>query len=240
MTLPPPGPRPLDTPIRVLHLEDNALDAELIQRTLIAQCPQCELVRARGRTDYEAAIDRERFDVILCDYNLPDYSGLEALNIARERQPDAPVVVVTGTLSEDEAVECIKAGATDYILKSRLQRLGPAVTRALREAAEQRERRQAEAALRISEERLQLALEASEVCVWEYDILSGYVSFSRQLGPMLGYAADEVPARIDAWETLTHPEDIKTLRTALARHYRSETPGINIEYRIRAKDGQWR
>ena len=149
--------------------------------------------------------------------------------------------MVTGTLSEDEAVECIKAGATDYMLKSRLQRLGPAVTRALREAAEQRERRQAEAALRMSEERLQLALEASEVSVWEYDISSGHVAFSRQLGPMLGYAADEVPARIDAWEALTHPDDVKTLRVALARHYRGETAAVSRSNTASArKDGQWR
>jgi DNA-binding response OmpR family regulator len=205
----------MDVPIRVLHLEDNALDAELIQRKLIAECPACELVWTRGRADYEAAIDRESFDLILSDYNLPDYSGLAALQAARDRHPYTPVIVVTGTLSEDEAVECIKAGATDYILKSRLQRLGPAVTRALGEAAEQHERRQVEAALRISEERLQLALEASEVSVWEHDISSGHVTFSRQLGPMLGYASSEVPARIDAWEALTHPSDIKKLRVEL-------------------------
>src|SRR5688572_14563449 len=172
----------MDAPIRVLHLEDNALDAELIQRKLVAECPACELIWARGRADYEAAIDRESFDLILSDYNLPDYTGLAALLAARERHPYTPVIVVTGTLSEDEAVECIKAGATDYMLKSRLQRLAPAVTRALSEAAEQHERRQAEAALRISEERLQLALEASEVSVWEYDVSSGHVAFSRQLG----------------------------------------------------------
>jgi len=177
---------------------------------------------------------------VLCDYNLPAYDGLQALTLARETQPDAPVIVITGTLSEDEAVECVKAGATDYVLKSRLQRLVPSVARALREAAEQRERRQAEVALRLSEERLQLALEAAEISVWEYDIATGQVAFSRQLGPMLGYEADEVPAGIDAWEALTHNLDVKRLRVAVNRHYRGDTPHVDVEYRVRARNGEWR
>lgn len=227
-------------PYQILHLEDDAFDAELIQNTLEAQWQPSHIVLARERHAYESAIKRERFDLILCDYNLPAYDGLQALTLARETQPHAPVIVITGTLSEDEAVECVKAGATDYVLKSRLQRLAPCVARALREAAEQRERRVAEAALRLSEERLQLALEAAEVSVWEYDLASGRVAFSRQLGPMLGYEPDEVPAGIDAWEALTHTADVKRLRVAVVRHYRGEIPHIEVEYRVRARNGEWR
>src|SRR5687768_562055 len=226
--------------VRVLHLEDNPLDAELIQRALADGCPSCDVRWTSRRADYEEAVARERFDLIFSDYNLPDYSGLSALAAAREHQPDTPVIVITGTLSEDEAVECIKAGATDYMLKSRLQRLAPAVERALREAAHLRERRATEAALRLSEERLQIALEASEVAVWEVDVTSGHVAISRQLGPMLGYAGDEVPSRMEGWEALTHPSDVKKLRVELARHYRGDSVAIDLEYRVRAKDGQWR
>ena len=227
-------------PYRILHLEDDAIDAELIQSTLEAEWRTSDIVLARDRAAYENAIAGSRFDLILCDYNLPAYDGLQALTLARETQPDAPVIVITGTLSEDEAVECVKAGATDYVLKSRLQRLAPCVARALREAAEQRERRQAEAALRLSEERLQLALEAAEVSVWEYDLASGRVAFSRQLGPMLGYEYDEVPAGIDAWEALTHTADVKRLRVAVVKHYRGEIPHIELDYRVRARNGEWR
>jgi diguanylate cyclase (GGDEF)-like protein/PAS domain S-box-containing protein len=143
-------------------------------------------------------------------------------------------------LDEDQAVDCVKAGATDYVLKRRLQRLVPAITRVLREGAELRERKQVEAALRQSERRLQLALEASEVSVWEFDPATGHVAFSRELGPFLGYAAQEVPARIESWEALTHPDDLKRLRVALAKHFRGETPRLEVEYRIRAKTGDWR
>jgi diguanylate cyclase (GGDEF)-like protein/PAS domain S-box-containing protein len=226
--------------IRVLHLEDSPVDADIIRRRLLEEHPDCGIAWVQDRAAFEQCLGGDRFDLILCDYNLQGYDGLTALRCAQERQPGVPVIMVTGTLDEDQAVECVKAAATDYVLKSRLQRLGPAVRRALREAAEQRERQLAEDALRQSERRLQLALEASEVSVWEFDIASGHVAFSRELGPFLGYGPSEVPARIDDWEALVHPDDVKRLRVALARHYRGETPRLEIEYRIRARTGEWR
>ena len=229
----------MQRPTRVLHLEDNPLDAELIQQKLLEELHAADIVWVKGKTDFEAAI-ADPFDLILCDYNLPSYNALEALKAAHHRQPNTPIIVITGTLTEDEAVKCVTAGATDYMLKTGLQRLAPAVVRALRESAEQRERRQIEDALRTSEERLQLSLEAAEVAVWEHDVASGHIAFSRQLGPMLGYRSDEVPARMDAWEALIDSHDVKKLRLELVRHYRGETPAIDIEYRIRAKDGSWR
>jgi diguanylate cyclase (GGDEF)-like protein/PAS domain S-box-containing protein len=226
--------------IRALHLEDSPFDADLVQRRLKDEHPGCEITWVRGRSEYEATLSGPGYDLILCDYNIDGYDGLSALELAHARQPGVPVIIVTGTLDEDQAVDCVKAGATDYVLKARLQRLGRAVTRALREAAERRERERAEAALRQSERRLQLALEASEVSVWEFDVESGHVAFSRELGPFLGYSTEEVPARIESWESLVHTDDVKRLRMALAKHYRGETPRLEIEYRIRAKDGEWR
>ncbi|HYC48248.1 MAG TPA: EAL domain-containing protein [Burkholderiales bacterium] len=226
--------------VRILHLEDNALDAELIQRALRDVLPACEIRWAARRRDYEQAVANERFDLILADHEIPDYTGIDALGAARLHQPETPIIVITGTLSDEEAVRCIKAGATDYLLKDRLQRLAPAVERALRERRELRQRREAETALRLSEERLQLALEASEVGVWEVNVMSGDIAISRQLGPMLGYAAEEVPSRIGGWEALIHPSDVKKVRVQLARHHRGESSAIDIEYQVRAKDGQWR
>src|SRR5204863_4939638 len=118
--------------------------------------------------------------------------------------------------------------------------LEPAVMRALNEVHERRRRRRAEDALRISEERLQVALEAAAVSVWEYDVPTGGVTFSRQIGPMLGYRPGEVPGAMDAWEALAHPADADKLRIALVRHIRGETPAIEIEYRVRARGGEWR
>ncbi|HEV7804113.1 MAG TPA: EAL domain-containing protein [Burkholderiales bacterium] len=230
----------MSAPIRVLHLDDNAVDAELIQRRLLDDHPGCDVTWVQDRAAFLSALSASKYDLILCDYNLQGYDGLAALKDAQGQQPAIPVIMVTGTLDEDQAVDCVKAGATDYVLKNRLQRLGSSVARALRETTEQRERLQAQDALRSSERRLQLALEASELSVWEFDIETGHVAFSRALGPFLGYAASEVPASTESWEALTHPDDVKRLRVALARHYRGETPRLDIEYRIRAKDGKWR
>src|SRR4051812_14852377 len=124
----------MSQPIRVLHLEDSAADAELIQSELKQSQPQCEITWVQRESDYVNALESPRFDLILCDYNLQGFDGLAALKLAQKRQASVPVIMVTGTLDEDQAVECVKAGATDYVLKSRLQRLGPAVMRALREA----------------------------------------------------------------------------------------------------------
>ena len=226
--------------VRVLHLEDDPLDAELIQHALLSEHPECEIVWVRNRHEYEARVSSESFDLILTDHNLRDYDGRSALALGRELQPHAPIIVITGTLSEDEAVESLRGGATDYVLKSRLQRLGPAVARALREAWQERERRETEHALGRSEARLELALEASAVAVWEFDAASGQVEFSSGIGALLGYGGEELPATLAAWTALTHPDDVKVLKTALARYYRRQTPRLEAEYRVKTRAGEWR
>ena len=97
---------------------------------------------AHDRASFEAALAREPFDLILADYNLPGYDGIAALKWAQATQPDAPVIMISGTLGEEEAVKCLHIGATDYLLKGHLGRLVPAVRRALEEADARRARRQ--------------------------------------------------------------------------------------------------
>jgi diguanylate cyclase (GGDEF)-like protein/PAS domain S-box-containing protein len=91
----------------------------------------------------------------------------------------------------------------------------------------------------LSEHSLKSALQTSDVYVWEYDVVSGAVAFSRELGTMLGYAHDAVPDRIEAWEALVHPEDVVRSRAEMARHFRGETAVLDVESRVRAKDGAW-
>lgn len=140
-------------PLNILLLEDTTFHAELIEATLTANDLPCAIVRVERREEFLAALQRQSFDVILADYVLPDFDGLTALRLAREQVPDTPVIMVSGVLGEESAVEALKDGAVDYVLKTGLSRLAPAVRRALREAEERKARRQAEAALRESEER---------------------------------------------------------------------------------------
>lgn len=107
----------ISRPIRVLHLEDNPHDAELIRQKLKAEGLSCEIVWVDRKEAFETALAREAFDLVLADYNLPDCSGMSALGRVREKQPELPVIVISGTVGEEEAVECLKAGATDYVLR---------------------------------------------------------------------------------------------------------------------------
>ena len=142
----------MNRPVLVLYLEDNPRDAELV-RDKLQQTPSlaCELRVASNRAEYEAALAEARFDLILSDYALPDYDGMAALALAREKQPEVPFILVSGTLGEERAVDCVVRGATDYVLKQNLNRLVPAMLRALTEAEEHRRHRVAEDALRESE-----------------------------------------------------------------------------------------
>ncbi|HEY2122150.1 MAG TPA: GAF domain-containing protein, partial [Chthoniobacterales bacterium] len=137
----------MNSPLRVLHLEDDVRDAELVRATLEGEKIASELTRVETEQDFIAALKDGSFDLILADYTLPSFDGLSALKIALQQLPDVPFIFVSGTLGEDVATEALKTGATDYILKTRLTRLGPAVTRALGEAREKAERKRAEALL---------------------------------------------------------------------------------------------
>jgi len=133
--------------LRVLHLEDSPRDAELIRFTLEDGDFECDLVVVENKNDFTKQLSEGQFDVVLSDYGLADYDGLSALELVRKTKPEVPFILVSGTLGEEEAVESLKTGATDYILKSRLTRLVPAVRRALEDARKRAELKEAEARL---------------------------------------------------------------------------------------------
>jgi two-component system cell cycle sensor histidine kinase/response regulator CckA len=147
-------------PIRVLHLEDSLRDAELIRGKLDLAGVSCDVVLTNSRESFDAALRRQSFDLVLCDYNVPGYDGVSALTRVKEVQPEAPVIIISGTVGEEEAVKCLHAGATDYLLKQRLERLAAAVRRAIQETDDRRRRKEAEDALLQRERRLSSIYEA--------------------------------------------------------------------------------
>ena len=141
-------------PIHILMLEDDAADAELTKFTLRKGGLQFSSNRVETREEYLDELERHPPGLILSDYSLPGFDGHAALSIAQGKCPDTPFIFVTGTMGEEVAIETLKSGATDYVLKTRLSRLMPAVNRALREAQQRSAHRRAEEQLRESHEQL--------------------------------------------------------------------------------------
>jgi two-component system cell cycle sensor histidine kinase/response regulator CckA len=148
-------------PLRILILEDVPMDAELVEyelrRTRIPFDTRC----VDTRDDFARELDEFRPDLILSDYTLPRFDGMSALSLARERAPTTPFLIVTGSVNEETAVGCMKAGATDYLLKSNLARIGPAIEAALARVESRAEKARAEEALRRSEANLRAIFNTS-------------------------------------------------------------------------------
>ena len=132
----------------ILLVEDDLAHAEIVRRKLKTDGLDCTVVLAGDRQAFESTLERGGFDFILSDYSLPNYSGDAAIQFTRQTCPEVPLVIVSGALGDEQAVNCLRSGATDFVLKDRLELLAPAIRRALGEAEERRARRRAEANLR--------------------------------------------------------------------------------------------
>ena len=161
--------------MRILNLEDSANDAELNKATLTARWPECEVVRAVNREEFIAALEQGGFDIILSDFTLPGFDGRQALDLARAKRPEIPFLFVSGTIGEDSAVEALKNGATDFILKHRLVRLIPSIERALREVQDRAERQRAEEYMRQSEHKYREVFECLGDAAFLSDEKSGKI-----------------------------------------------------------------
>src|SRR6202030_3848940 len=177
----PPGQRKegiVTSPLRILLLEDDSTDAALIQELLEADKILYEVTHAQTRAEYLSGLEDPAINLILADYTLPSFNGLSALKLAQKLRPGLPFIFVSGTLGEEVAIEALKIGATDYVLKSRLSRLMPAVNRALREAGDRAQRKRAEEALRRSEMYLAEAQALSHTGSFGWDVLTGEIYWS--------------------------------------------------------------
>jgi len=148
--------------MRILLLEDSATDAELIQVAMRRGGLDAEYVRVQSQEDFSKALRNERFDLIFSDYSLPSFDGISALALARDLAPDIPFIFVSGALGEELAIEMLKQGATDYVLKTGLSRLPPAVRRAMRELEGRRARKQAQDEIMRLNAELQKRVEESQ------------------------------------------------------------------------------
>jgi PAS domain S-box-containing protein len=224
------------TPIHVLHLEDSLLDAELILSSLAGGGIECTAVRVDTRAAFLAALRTGVVDLILADYSLPAFDGIAALHLARDLRPEVPFIFVTGALGEELAIETLKNGATDYVLKHRLERLAPAVQRALREARERTDRLKAREELRESEERFRLLVESTEdYAIMSLDTVGKVVSWNPGAERTLGYPTEEIIGQ--SFDLFFLPEDIAAGKPARELSFAAETGRMADENWLVRRDG---
>ena len=182
----------MEKPLRILIVEDNTSDVEIVKRLLNKGGFHFTDKVVDSKEEFLSAMADFEPELILCDYSMPRFDGMRALLIRKEMAPLTPFILVTGSVNEEVAVECMKAGADDYVLKQNLIRLIPAVKAALEKQQTIRMRQEAEAALRISEERFKQIAEAAGEFIWEIDSDGLYTYVNKISEGILGYSSNEI------------------------------------------------
>ncbi|HRI82246.1 MAG TPA: ATP-binding protein, partial [Opitutaceae bacterium] len=223
---------PTDTPghfPKILHLEDNPADAELIHLQLKQEWPGCAIHRVMRREEFQAALQHEAFDLILSDFSLPAFNGLEALALVQKTGTATPFVFLSGTIGEDNAVQALKCGAADYIIKDRPARLVSAIRQALTHVEETQRRRRSEGRLREQAMLLDKARDAIIATDLDHRITYWNASAER----IYGWKADEVAARrLEELELHIEPA-----RFAAARRALEEAGEWRGDLRLQRRDG---
>jgi PAS domain S-box-containing protein len=218
-----------------LLLEDSEADAHLVVDHLKQAGFDPAWTRAETEAEFVAALDPQ-LDVILADFNLPGFSAPRALELLKARDIRVPMIVVSGSIGEETAVQVLHSGAADYLLKDRLTRLGPAVQRVIDERRREADKRKAEEALREEENRTQFALHAARVGVWEADLRTGAARWSETLEALHGMAPGSFGGRFDAFLDRIHPDDRADVARSIEEATRAHTDS-HILYRTRWPDG---
>ena len=225
------------TPLRILLLEDDPQDAMLIQELLETDHFVCEINCVQTRAEFLAGLRSGGIDLILADYQLPSFDGLSALELARSERHDLPFIFVSGMIGEETAVDALRIGATDYILKPRLARLVPAVQRALRKARERAERRVAAEAVRRSEKELLDVIEAIPTMAFITLADGGSVWVNRRWVEYTGLSVDSTSG--GGWRSTVHPDDFDGHINKWQASIASGEPFEN-EARHRSANGEYR
>lgn len=178
--------------IKILHLEDDPDDSELVLTELKSGEFEVEYTRVDNEKQFRNQLENNNFDIVLADYNLPTFNGISALRICAEKYPETPFIIVSGTLGEEIAVEMLKYGAADYLLKQNLKRLVAAIEHALAEARLKLEKLKTEKELKESEEKFRTIIENSADAIFVADTNGNYVFTNKKVTELLGFSQEEM------------------------------------------------
>ncbi len=225
--------------IRILHLEDDPADARLILNHLQRAGLDTAVTFVSNREAFDAALAAASFDAVLSDYHLPGFNGLDALEIVRRHSSRMPFILVTGALGDERAVDLVKSGATDFVLKDRLARLSPAIRRALDEVAEHALREQAEARLADAVRLSKVAADAAHMGTWQLDLATDRFECSDEFLTLIGVDRMRGKDTAAIFRALLHPEDVERWQSA---HDDALAQGrfLEVDFRIRRPDGEIR
>ena len=221
----------------VLSLEDSDLDFEIISEQLIHAGYNLNISRAVTENEFTSLIRINEFDIILADYNLPQFDAFEALKLSQEYCPDIPFICVSGSIGEIKAIELLKHGATDYVLKDRLERLPSAVQRALDETKEKNTLKKAQEALRDSESKLNYAQEIAHMGNWDYYFETNKIYWSKNMYKIQGYDPFETELTYDDFFHLVHPDDKYLIDLNLQKIIETKRK-VSFDFRYILSNGQ--
>lgn len=226
---------PKSEPLRILILEDVPTDAELIKRELRNAGIVFTSTWVDKRDDFLKQLEGFSPDIILSDYTMPQFNGMEALALARELDPTLPFVMVTGSINEETAVKCMKAGADDYVLKDRLKRIGAAVEGALEKKRMREEKERAEDQLREEKEFMEKSLNAQTDTFFVFEPATGKaVRWNKAFSEISGYSDEEI-ASMKVPESYYSKEDLKNVIAAIEKILRDGK--ATFEMSLIPKDG---
>jgi two-component system sensor histidine kinase UhpB len=221
--------------LQFIVLEDNPVDAELMELELQKGGIAAQYLRVETADEFAAVINKGAVDLILADYTLPEFDGLTALRLLRERHPDVPFIFVSGSLGEERATEALKSGATDYVLKDRLARLPAVVRRALTEANERRERRYAQEALEAQRVLLTAIIDNLPEYIYAVDSFSRLTVINQAMLTRLKRTRNTTVAR--RLSDLLGVELAREMELQDAMVLNSGRPLIDQEHAIESPDG---
>ncbi len=223
-------------PVRIIHLEDNLQDRELVSAMLSAAEIHCEIIHADDHDTFEKALTNVEANLIISDFTMPGYTGVRALQLAQQLRDSVPFIFFSGTIGEDAAIQSLKNGATDYVLKQYPDRLVAAVRRALVEAGERAARRHAEEELHRRDVLLRQIMENVEDLILVINLKGGLMisspSYQKLLGNKFSNAGSDFVSEI-------HPEDRERVRK-IFRDTVSRGIGQRVEYRLSLPGGSTR
>jgi PAS domain S-box-containing protein/putative nucleotidyltransferase with HDIG domain len=228
----------MSEPVRILIVEDAPTDFELAQREIRKAVNDCVFQQVQTRQDFLGALETFQPDLILSDYQMPRFDGMAALQLTQEHAKLTPFIIWTGTMSEDVAVECMKAGAVNYILKENIKRLGIAVAHALEERRLFLEHKQAEETIYNNEKRFRALIENGRDNISLLAVDGTLLWESPATIRSLDYAPDEFVGR-NIFE-LIHPDDRKWISELYAKLLQEPGSRQDGDFRLRHRDGSWR